>query len=80
MPYCESHLQKHLGDVRKDLRKRGEDQAAVDWSRAHLVPSAQGLQLALRVNGRAYQQRGWVRPVLYDARAVERVFGLKLER
>lgn len=80
IPYCETHLQKHLLDVRKDLGKRGEDQAAVDWSRAHLVPSAQGLQQTARVNGRVYHRRGWLRPVLYDARAVERVFGLKLQR
>jgi len=80
IPYCETHLQKHLSDVRKDLGKRGEDQAVVDWSRAHLVPSAQGLLQTSRVNGRVYHQRGWLRPVLYDARAVEQVFGLKLER
>ncbi|KAK4455206.1 hypothetical protein QBC34DRAFT_391786 [Podospora aff. communis PSN243] len=84
-PWSEPHPRKHLSQLRKEHRNRGEDIASLDWERTRLLPCVLGLpkmphpaDSGRRARRKARQDPGWLRPKLYDSHAVGEMFGDKL--
>jgi hypothetical protein len=82
-PWSEPHLRKHLSELRRGRRRRGEDLAPLDWSRTRLLPCLRGLpkmphpaETVKRARTKVHHDWGWLRPRLYDAQAVNEMFGI----